>query len=305
MSETMCKPFAKSLLLLLLLCAFWPGCFAVTQSRNSRAILTEAPPPYDQKIAYGSNPPQFGELRLPKGDQFKKPYPVAIVLHGGCWLAEYGLGYMGHLSADLTAAGVATWNLEYRRVGDVGGAWPGTFADVAQGVDYVRTLAKTYPLDLQRIVTLGHSAGGHLALWVAAREKLPQDNPLYTKAPLPLLGVVVLAGITDLRRTGTACDVEVGKLMNGSAQERAGLYDLASPLALLPLRVPQIIVQGDSDRIIPTVMATAYVDAAQQKGDAAKLLLLERAGHFELVDPQAAAWSQVRQEVLALLKPTR
>ncbi len=301
----MCHPLAKSLLPLLLLCALLSGCLAYqasTQSRNSRAILSEAPPPYDQKIAYGSEPLQFGELRLPKGDKFKRPYPVAVVLHGGCWLAEYGLGYMGHLSADLAAAGVATWNLEYRRVGDAGGAWPGTFADVARGVDYVRTLAKSYPLDLKHVVAVGHSAGGHLALWVAAREKLPKDNLLYAKEPLPLLGVVALAGITDLRRTGTACDVEVGKLMTGSAQEKAGLYDLASPLALLPLKLPQIIVQGDSDRIIPSAMATAYVDAAKQKGDAAKLVLIEKAGHFELVDPQAAAWVRVKQEVLTLLK---
>jgi pimeloyl-ACP methyl ester carboxylesterase len=118
---------------------------------------------------------------------------------------------------------------------------------------------------------------------------------------LPLLGIVALAGITDLRRTGTACDMEVGKLMNGSAQAQASLYDLASPLALLPLKVPQVIVQGDSDRIIPPVMATTYIDAAKQKGDVAKLVLIEKAGHFELVDPQAAAWVKVKEEILSLL----
>ncbi len=268
---------------------------AATQSRNSRAILSEAPPPYDQKLAYGSDPLQFGELRLPKGDKFKKPYPVAVVIHGGCWLAEYGLGYMGHLSADLAQAGVATWNLEYRRVGDAGGAWPGTFEDVARGVDHLRVLAKSYPLDLQRVIAIGHSAGGHLALLAGARQRSKASEPL------PLRGVVALAGITDLRRTGTACDVEVSKLMHGSAQEQAGAYDLASPLARLPLRVRQVIVQGDSDRIIPVVMATEYVERAKQKGDDARLLLIEKAGHFELVDPQAAAWAQVKEAVLGLV----
>ena len=267
---------------------------AAPQSRNSRAVLSEAPPPYDQKIAYGSDSLQFGELRLPKGDKFKKPYPVVVVIHGGCWLAEYGLGYMGQLSADLAAAGVATWNLEYRRVGDKGGAWPGTFADVAQGVDYVRTLAQTYPLDVQHVVALGHSAGGHLALLVGARQRGAATPPL------PLRGVVALAGITDLRRTGTACDAEIPKLMRGSAEENANLYDLASPLMRLPLRVRQVIVQGDSDRIIPTAMATEYVERAKQKGDDARLILLEKAGHFELVDPQAAAWGQVKEAVLGL-----
>jgi acetyl esterase/lipase len=266
------------------------------QGRNSRAILTEPPPSYDQKIAYGSDPLQFGELRLPKGDKFKNPYPVAVVIHGGCWLAEYGLGYMGQLSADLANAGIATWNLEYRRVGDKGGAWPGTFSDVAMGVDYVRTLAQTYPLDAQHVVALGHSAGGHLALLVGARQRGAATPPL------PLRGVVALAGITDLRRTGTACDAEVPKLMRGSAEENASLYDLASPLVRLPLRVRQVIVQGDSDRIIPTAMATEYIERAKQKGDDARLLLIEKAGHFELVDPQAAAWGQVKEAVLELVQ---
>jgi acetyl esterase/lipase len=282
---------------LLVLCALVPFGFvspAAPQTRNSRAILTETPPPVDQKIAYGSDPLQFGELRLPKGEQFKRPYPVAVIIHGGCWLAEYGLGYMGHLSADLAAAGVATWNLEYRRVGNAGGAWPGTFEDVARGIDHLRMLAKNQPLDLQRVVAVGHSAGGHLALLAGARR---QGNPL------SLRGVVALAGITDLRRTGTACDVEVGKLMNGGAQEQAALYDLASPLARLPLRVKQVIVQGDSDRIIPTVMATEYVERARQKGDDVQLLLIEKAGHFELVDPRAPAWGNVKKAVLELLSP--
>lgn len=281
-----------------------PACLALQpaqQPRNARVILTEPPPPFDQKIAYGSDPLQFGELRLPHDSGMKKPYPVAIIFHGGCWLAEYGLGYMGHLSADLAAAGVATWNVEYRRVGDPGGAWPGTFEDAGRAVDYVRTLAKSYPLDLKRVITVGHSAGGHLALWVAARHRLPKNNPLYRKDALPLLGVVALAGITDLRRTGTACDVEVGKLMRGSADSEPAIYDLASPLSLLPLGVRQTIVQGDSDRIIPPVMATAYVDAARQKGDPARLAIIEKAGHFELVDPKSPAWTKVRQEVLSLL----
>lgn len=266
------------------------------QARNSRAILSEPPPSPDHKLAYGSDPLQFGELRLPKGDKFKQPYPVVVVIHGGCWLAEYGLGYMGHLSADLANAGVATWNLEYRRVGNVGGAWPGTFEDVARGIDYLRTVAKSYPLDLQRVVAVGHSAGGHLALLAGARQ------PGAATPPLPLRGVVSLAGITDLRRTGTACDGEVAKLMRGSVQENAHLYDLASPLMRLPLRLRQVIVQGDSDRIIPTAMATEYVERAKQKGDDARLLLLEKAGHFELVDPQAAAWTQVKEAVLSLVQ---
>jgi acetyl esterase/lipase len=260
--------------------------------RNSRAILTEAPPPADVKIAYGKDPNQFGELRLPKGDKFKKPYPVVVVLHGGCWMAEYGLGYMGHVSADLTAHGMATWNLEYRRVGNAGGGWPGTLDDVIAGVQDLSKLAKEYPLDLQRVVVIGHSAGGHLALLLGAQRQLG----------VGLRGVVSLAGITDLRRTGTACDANVTMLMNGKADELAAAYDKASPLKLLPLGVKQIIVQGEEDKIIPSAMATSYVTAAQAKGDDVRLVLIEKTGHFEVVDPQAKDWGEIRNEVLQLCR---
>ncbi len=274
---------------------------ASTQSRNSNVILTEPPRAYDHRIAYGNGPAQFGELRLPKGSSFKKPFPVAVVVHGGCWVSRFNLDYMSHLSADLAAAGVATWSIEYRRVGDDGGAWPGTFIDAGAGLDYVRTLAMAYGLDLRRVVVVGHSAGGHLALWLAARGKLGKESPIFVRDPLPLAGVVALAAITDLRRSGTACDVNVGQLMRGTADKDATNYEQASPISLLPLGVRQIIVQGDSDRFIPTAMATTYVDAAKQKGDSVKLVLIEKAGHFDLVDPQASAWARVKEEILALL----
>src|SRR5215470_13314808 len=143
------------------------------QGQSSRDVLTRPVPQADHRIAYGPNEFQFGELRLPKGEGRS---PVAIVIHGGCWMSEYGLSYMGHLSAALTEAGVATWSVEYRRIGNKGGGWPGTFEDVSRAADHLRTLAKTYPLDLSRVIATGHSAGGHLALWLAARKLLPKDS---------------------------------------------------------------------------------------------------------------------------------
>ena len=269
------------------------------QDQSSRSILTRPAPPADARVSYGSNEFQFGELRLPKGPG---PYPVAIVIHGGCWMSQYGLSYMGHLSAALTEAGVATWSIEYRRVGNQGGGWPGTFEDVSRAADHLRTLAKTYPLDLSRVIATGHSAGGHLALWLAARKNLPKDSPVYSSDPLPVRGVVSLAGITDLRRTGTACDENVLQLMGGSARDKAAIYSQASPIELLPLGIPYAIVQGDSDTIIPLAMAKDYADAAKNKGDDAKLVVIEKAGHFEVVDPKSFAWESVRNEVLALVK---
>jgi len=270
-----------------------------TQDQSSRSILVRPAPPADTRVSYGSNELQFGELRLPKGTG---PHPVAIVIHGGCWMAQYGLSYMGHLSAALAEAGVATWSVEYRRIGDQGGGWPGTFEDVSRAADHLRTLAKTYPLDLNRVVAAGHSAGGHLALWLAARKNLPKDSPVYSSDPLPLRGVISLAGITDLRRTGTACDGNVTQLMGGSATDKAAIYNQASPIELLPLGIPYAIVQGDSDSIIPLAMAKDYADAAKKKGDDAKLVVIEKADHFVVVDPKSFAWESVRNEVLALLK---
>jgi acetyl esterase/lipase len=269
------------------------------QGQSSRDILIRPAPPADTRVAYGSNELQFGELRLPKG---AGPHPVAIVIHGGCWMSQYGLSYMGHLSAALAEAGVATWSVEYRRIGDEGGGWPGTFVDVARASDHLRTLAKTYPLDLNRVVATGHSAGGHLALWLAARKNLPKDSPAYSSDPLPLRGVVSIAGITDLRRTGTACDGNVAQLMGGSANDKAAIYNQASPIELLPLGIPYVIVQGESDTIIPLAMAKDYADAAKKKGDDAKLVVIEKADHFQVVDPKSFAWAAVKDEVLALLK---
>jgi acetyl esterase/lipase len=272
---------------------------AGSQVQSSRSILSRPAPPADQRIAYGKDQHEFGELRLPKGPG---PHPVAIVIHGGCWLAEYGLSYMSHLSAALAEAGVATWSIEYRRIGDEGGGWPGTFEDAALATDYLRMLAKTYPLDLNRVVAVGHSAGGHLVLWLAARNKLPKENPLYSTTPLALRGVIPLAGITDLRQTGTACDANVGQLMGGSANDQPARYNLASPIALLPLSVKQIVIQGETDNLVPPSMARDYADAARKKGDDVKLVVIEKAGHFELVDPKSAAWPIVRDELMGLLK---
>jgi acetyl esterase/lipase len=268
------------------------------QSQSSRSILTRPTPTSDHRIQYGKDPLQFGELRLPKG---AGPHPVAIIIHGGCWLSEYGLSYMGHLAADLTGAGIATWNLEYRRVGDDGGGWPGTFQDVALGADHLRMLAKTYPLDLNRTIAMGHSAGGHLVLWLAARKRLPKDSPLYAADALPLRGVVGLAAIPDLSATGTACDQTVIRLMGGAPEDLRSRYQQASPIELLPLGVSQILIHGETDNLVPASLSKNYAEAAKGKGEDVKFVAIENASHFELVDPSSFAWPKVKEEVVRLL----
>src|SRR5690242_14041550 len=159
-----------------------------------------------------------------------------MLIHGGYWRNRYDLAYFGHTTAALTAAGLATWNIEYRRVGDAGGGWPGTLLDVAVATDYARTLAATHPLDLERIVALGHSAGGQLAAWLAARHRLGPESGVATADPLPLRAAIALAGVLDLRRAWELhlSDDAAREFLGGTPDQHPARYAAASPAALLP-----------------------------------------------------------------------
>lgn len=256
-------------------------------------------PPGAQRIAYGSDASQFGELRLPPG---KGPHAVVVVIHGGCWYSEYDLTHLENFNARLTELGVATWSLEYRRIGNPGGGWPGTFVDVARGTDQLRLLARSYPLDLKRVIVIGHSAGGQLALWLAARRRLPRNSPLYIKNPLPLRGVVALAAITDLRKYRPNCGDAVSKVLGGSPEEIPDRYQQTSPIDLLPLSVQQRLIHGSLDKIVTVDFSKEYEIAARKKGDSVRLTILPDAGHFDLISPQSSAWPSIESAVRSLLK---
>ncbi|WP_229801997.1 alpha/beta hydrolase family protein [Pontibacter akesuensis] len=293
-----------------ILCLLLPFAFAMNKTNAQEQKLSlvtwqqiaEMPvPAADHTIQYGPDSLQFGELRLPEG---KGDFPVVVVVHGGCWLNAYNLQYMSHLSEELSKAGFATWNIEFRRVGDAGGAWPGTLQDVALATDYVRELAKTYPVDAKKVAVIGHSAGGHLALWLAARHQLPKSSPLYVKKPLKLKGVVSLAGITDLATYSAqegSCNAAVEQLIGGAPAAFPERYAQASPLQMLPLRVPSILVQGEQDPIVPVTQATNFEQQAKTAGDNTSSILLPDAGHFDLVVPASPAWPAVLQAVQDIL----
>ncbi len=262
-------------------------------------LETPAPPP-DARIPYGDITHQFGDLRLPRGEG---PHPVVVVIHGGFWRARYDLEHAGHLCADLTQRGHATWSLEYRRVGHPDGGWKGTFEDVARGTDYLRTLATTYPLDLKRVVILGHSAGGHLALWLAGRKRLKPGQPLYTEKPFEPRGAVSLAGVVDLesafaQRLGEGI---VESFLGGTPAQVPERYELASPAALLPLGVKQVLLHGTEDTLVPLNLSTDYHSRATKLGDSVQLVSLPGAGHFEVIDPRAREWPRVVEAVASLL----
>ena len=260
-----------------------------------------APPP-DYRESYGPETLQFGELRLPKT---ATRVPVVVFLHGGCWRAAYDLAHVTPLAAALAAAGYAVWVPEYRRVGDAGGGWPGTFDDVAAAVDHVRALASRHAaLDTTRVIVAGHSAGGQLALWVASRkpgEVTPGTAP--GTEPLQLKGVLSLAGITDLAgyASPSGCGSAVVPLMGGTASEVPDRYRRVSPVARVPLGVPVEIVHGSADPIVPIAASRALAARLRIAGNPVTLTEVDGAGHFDVVAPQSAAWTAVVAAVRALV----
>ena len=264
--------------------------------------------PADVRSAYGPAPPQFGELRLPPGGG---PHPVAVVLHGGCWLSLYAdLRNADALADALRDEGIATWNVEYRCVDQEGGGWPGTFRDAGRATDHLRALAADHDLDLGRVITIGHSAGGHLALWTAARHRLPASSPLWTANPLPLRGTVVLAGPGDLKRFTPHANAEcrqgvVAELLGvtGVSPEKAEeRYRCGSPVESLPLGVRQVMISTEHDWVVPPGLGEAYAAAARAAGDHIEHHIIPGAGHHEPMVPGSVAWPAMLQAVRSLLE---
>lgn len=260
------------------------------------------------RLSYGDLPQQFGELSLPPG---AGPHPVAVVVHGGCWLSIADLTYMRHLSAALVAEGWAAWNLEFRRSDDSGGGWPGTFQDVGAGTDHLRELASRFPLDLGRVITVGHSSGGQLALWLAARPGLDSRDSVQTEvrgsAPLTVQGVIGLAAIADLedfdQRTDRSCPrTAVPDLLGGVRAERPGRWAAVDPGGRLPLGVAQLLVTGELDGIVPLAHDREFGDRATAAGDTVRVLGIPGAGHFEVVAPWTSAWETLRPSIVDFLR---
>jgi acetyl esterase/lipase len=243
-------------------------------TRDSHDILTDPPPAAaDARIAYGPEPLQFGDLRVPLGDG---PFPLAVVLHGGYWQATYNLIHTGPMSIALTEAGIATWNLEYRSLGVPGGEWPGPREDLKLALAGLADLPFEHD---GRTVLAGHSAGGQLALWAAKHARLP---------------VVALAPVSDVAEA-------VERRGPGSAPARFMAREHfadGSPLELLPLRVRQIVIHGTADESVPYEMSDRYVEAA---GGEAELVTLDGAGHFEPIDPLVPEFGKTLAAVKRLL----
>jgi acetyl esterase/lipase len=241
-------------------------------------ILTIPPAAPGQRIAYGDDPNQFGELLLPEK---KGPHGVVIFIHGGFWRSMYDLTRASHVCAAIAKAGFAVWSVEYRRTGQPGGGYPGTLDDIRAAA---RHIAQIPGLDPERVVVAGHSAGGQLALWLAAQQAIA------------LKGVAALAAVTDLRRAHAA---GLGK---GAVRDFLGcepeqcdrFYRAASPVEMLPMSVPQVLVHGTDDTIVPFEFSERFAEASGNAG----LVSLRGAGHFTLIDPRAKEWNVVMENIV-------
>jgi acetyl esterase/lipase len=246
-------------------------------------------PPPAPVVRYGGHPDQVANLHLPAREG--GPWPVVVLVHGGFWRERWDRTTTTPLARDLAARGLAVWNIEYRRVGQEGGGWPGTFEDVAAAVD---ALAEVPEADVSRVVSAGHSAGGHLALWLAGRGRLPAGAPGAEPRVRPR-AAIALAGVADLVRGSRAglgegaCD----DLLGGGPDEVPDRYATASPTELLPLGVPQLLVHGRRDEIVPVAQSRAYAEAAAAAGDEVELVEDAGAGHFEPIEPAHRCWVEV------------
>ena len=254
---------------------------------SAEDILSQPPPPPDQKVAYGSDPNQFLEVRLASG---KGPYPVLLNIHGGFWRAKYDLAHAGHLCDALRRAGTAVFNVEYRRVGNDGGGWPGTFADIRSALDYVRQEYSRFQLDLKRLAVMGHSAGGQLALCLAAHES-------------SLRQAISLAGVVDLKQAYTLhlSKDAVVEFMGGKPSEVPEHYREADPMELSIPGARQCLLHGMEDDTVPPAFSRGYVDQKKKRGERVELVEIAHAGHYDLIDPRSEAFKKVKAAVFSAL----
>ncbi|MGX1223394.1 alpha/beta hydrolase [Streptomyces ambofaciens] len=291
-----------------------PGTAAARNDAEEKSALSHPAVAPDSTAGYGDHPDQVIDFYVPRGGAGPgEAAPVVVVLHGGSWRAPYDRRHISPFADFLAHRGFAVASVEYRRgaegsaggsAGDpVAGRWPDTFDDVAAALDALPELVRRHlpRADARRVVLTGHSAGGHLALWAAARHLLPADAPWRTDRPAPLRGVVALAPIADFE-VADKLDVCGGaaRQLLGGGELFAARRPYADPALLLPTGIATTLVQGRADVDVPQAVAEAYADAAAQAGEVVGVTLLEDVGHFPLIDPAADACAVVAEEIAQL-----
>ena len=272
------------------------------------ALLGRPLPTGAERIAYGPLPDQVADLWLPAG---KGPFPVVLMVHGGCWLSDVAkLTIMNYAAEDLRQRGYAVWNIEYRGVDRPGGGYPGTFEDVAAGADALARIAPQHQLDLSRLVAFGHSAGGHLVLWLAARAAIPASSALHSASPLKVARVISTGGLPDLEedhRQGICGRATVEKLSGAATPARPDVYADTSPAALAAHPDEAVLINGVEDAIAPPALGADYVAKTRAKvpargGARIRQIVEPETGHVELIAPGTAVWKKTVEAIDALAR---
>lgn len=247
------------------------------------------------RIPYGAAPSQYAELFVPPG---AGPFPVAVLVHGGCWTSRFGgISQMRNMAGALAARGIAVWNVEYRRVDEAGGGYPGMYQDMHAALALLRDHAPRHALDMGRVAAIGHSAGGHLVQWIGARAGLPRTSPLYRADAPPVRAVVSLGGLADLRNerdlVRSSCGRGTAELAGVPSAARTDVFSDTSAAEMLPTGVPTWLVTGELDTISPPRVAADFAARARRAGDQAEVVILPAASHYDEVSASSPSWPAV------------
>ncbi|WP_308921250.1 alpha/beta hydrolase [Janthinobacterium sp. J1-1] len=255
------------------------------------------------QIVYGPASSQYAQLFRPSG---AGPFPVVVLVHGGCWTVQFGgIKQMRNVANALSSQGIAVWNVEYRRVDEEGGGYPGTYQDMHAALDSLQHHASQYQLDTSRIVAMGHSAGGQLVQWIAGRAKLPKTSPLYQEKFLPINNIISLGGLADLRHEEklikSSCDRDIPQLAGSASTDRPDIYSDTNAADLIPNGTRTVLITGELDTISPPRVAHDYAAKAVKAGDHAEVLILPGASHYDEIAATSPAWKMVLPVIKQML----
>lgn len=264
------------------------ACAAPMKLADYMALTGPAP---SAKFAYGSAPSQYAELFRPAG---AGPFPVAVLVHGGCWTVDYGaIAQLRNLAGALAAQGIAVWNVEYRRVDEPGGG----YQDIDAALDLLGMQAEREHLDLGRIVAIGHSAGGQLVQWIAGRERIPASSPLFRMRPLPVREIISLGGLADLRNERalikSSCGRDTVELAGTPSAARPDVFADTNAAELMPNGSRTVLINGEFDTVAPPRVAHAYAARARAAGDVASVVILPGASHYDEVAASSSSFKLV------------
>jgi len=289
--------------LLPLLCATLSASAVAAPMKLADYLALSGPAP-TATYAYGKAPSQYAELFIPAG---RGPFPVAVLVHGGCWTKEFGgIKQLRNMAGALATRGIAVWNVEYRRVDEDGGGYPGTYQDINAALDLLAHQAPASGLDLQRIVAVGHSAGGQLVQWLAGRSRIAATSPLYQARPLPVREIVSLGGLADLRSEQalikSSCDRDMVDLTGLPSATRPDVFSDTNAAELMPNGSHTVLVTGELDTVSPPRVAHDYAARARKAGDRVDVVILPGASHYDEVAAGSTAWTSVLQAIESALQ---